>query len=136
MKTAAYHYYGTANSTYNQYLLGETIRYKIYLYALRPLLAGRYIELYQCPPPVVFAELLKMEMPDELKCGIEKLLELKKIMDEKTENMPIPVIQEFIHRQLMRQKKIVEKMGDDRKSGWEELNKVFLEVLLEEVKQY
>ena len=44
VKRAVYHYYGTARNTYLQYLQGEMVRYKKYFYALRPLLAARYIE--------------------------------------------------------------------------------------------
>lgn len=39
-KAAIYHYYGTANNTYHEYLQGEMVRYKKYFYALRPLLAA------------------------------------------------------------------------------------------------
>ena len=40
-RSAVCHYYGTANSTLQGYLLGDTVRYKKYFYALRPLLAAR-----------------------------------------------------------------------------------------------
>ena len=43
-KIALYHYYGTANSTFKQYLQDDVVRYKKYIYALRPLLACKYIE--------------------------------------------------------------------------------------------
>lgn len=44
-KAAAYHYYGTARSTCEKYLQEEQVKYKKYLYALRPLLACQYIEV-------------------------------------------------------------------------------------------
>lgn len=131
-KAAAYHYYGTASSTNSQYLQGETVRYKKYFYALRPLLAGRYIEQHRCPPPVAFEELMKMDMPGELREGIEKLRELKLKTDEKEESRHIPVIQAFITEEIARQKKLVEQMEDDRRGEWETLNRVFLEALGEE----
>ena len=62
-KAAVYHYYGTANSTLQGYLLGETVRYKKYFYALRPLFAAQFIEKYHMAPPFLFDELVKVDMP-------------------------------------------------------------------------
>lgn len=129
MKAAAYHYYGTANSTYHQYLRGERVRYKKYFYALRPLLAGRYIATFHCPPPVAFEELLNLELPQKLRDGIGELLALKLKTDEKTESMPIPVVQDFIAGELFAQKTAVECMEDDRREEWAPLDKLFLELL-------
>jgi translation initiation factor IF-2 len=39
------------------------------------LLAARYIETHQCPPPVLFDDLMQMNLPTELRAGIEELLE-------------------------------------------------------------
>ena len=50
-KTAVYHYYGTANSTLQEYLQGENVRYKKYFYALRPLLAAQYSKNEYCSRP-------------------------------------------------------------------------------------
>ena len=77
-KAAVYHYYGTANSTLQGYLLGDMVRYKKYFYALRPLLAARFIEEYHEAPPVLFDDLLKMNLPEDLRQAIDELLEAKK----------------------------------------------------------
>lgn len=82
VKAAAYHYYGAANSTYCQFLQGEDVRYKKYFYALRPLLAGEYIRRYQCPAPVLFSELMKLDMTAGLRGAIEELVEIKKVSGE------------------------------------------------------
>ncbi len=129
MKAAAYHYYGTANSTYLQHLQGETVKYKKYFYALRPLLAGRYIAAFHCPPPVAFEELLNLELSKELRNGIGELLALKVKTDEKTDSRPLPVIQDFIADELLKQKAAVDRMEDDRKEDWEPLNALFRELL-------
>lgn len=125
IKAAGYHYYGTANSTYNQYLRDDLVRYKKYFYALRPLLACQFIQTYKCSPPVVFEELMKMDMPNELRDGIGKLLEIKKKSDEKDEKKQIPVIRDFIVNALVRQKNYWEHAEDDRKQEWKELNECF-----------
>lgn len=131
VKTGIYHYYGTARNTYETYLQGEFVKYKKYFYALRPLLACRYIEEYNCPPPVLFNDLLKLDMPDNLRQGIHKLLEIKKITQESDLNPQIPVIQEFIASELIIQKELANATKDDHNNDWDTLNKLFFEILRE-----
>ena len=95
-KAAVYHYYGTANSTLQGYLMGETVRYKKYFYALRPLLAARYIETYHTAPPVLFDDLLKKELPEDLRRAIDELLEIKKKTTEGEENPHMPMQQQIL----------------------------------------
>lgn len=125
-KAALYHYYGTAKNTFTSYLQGEQVKYKKYLYALRPLLACKYIEEYNCPPPVLFDDLLKLPLSLELRKGIAELLEIKKVTDEKTLNPQIPAIYDFITGELEVQKELADKMEDDHKKEWDSLNKLFL----------
>ena len=129
VKVAAYHYYGTANSTYIQYLQEESVKYKKYFYALRPLLAGKYIQEYHCPPPVLFDDLMKLDMPEELRNGINELLEIKKRSDEREKGMQIPIVRDFIINEIGRQKTHVEGIADDRKREWKSLNDIFLKIL-------
>lgn len=68
-KAAMYHYYGTANNNYHEYLLEKMVKYKKYFYVLRPILACKWIAEKKCPPPVLFSELteykeLAKEMPE------------------------------------------------------------------------
>jgi len=133
VKAAAYHYYGTAKSTYCQFLQQESIKYKKYFYALRPLLAGKYIQAYQSPPPVLFDELMKLDMPTDLRNGIAELLKIKKRSIEKEEAAQIPVIQNFITNEIMRQKAYVDSITDDRKREWTALNDVFGKALDEKL---
>ena len=128
-KAAIYHYYGTANNTYHEYLQGEMVRYKKYFYALRPLLAAEYIEKYHVAPPVLFDELLKLELFPELRQAIDELLEIKKRTTEKEENPQMPVIKGFIEMEIMKQKTIADEMDDDHNKDWSALNRIFSEVL-------
>ena len=125
-KAAVYHYYGTANSTFQEYLQGDTVRYKKYFYALRPLLAAQYIEQKHSAPPVLFDDLMKLDMPPELRNGIEELLELKKKTTEKEENPQIPAIREFIESEVARQKEIADSLPDDHNRDWTALNRLFV----------
>ncbi len=128
-KAAVYHYYGTANSTLQGYLLGDTVRYKKYFYALLPLLAARYIEQYHTAPPVRFEELLKLDMPEELKTAIDGLLEIKKRTAEGEENPHIPAIRAFIETETARQKEIADQLQDDHNRDRRALDEVFRKVI-------
>lgn len=128
-KAAVYHYYGTANSTLQGYLQGETVRYKKYFYALRPLLAAQYIEKYHMAPPVLFDDLLKMDLPPELGTAIDELLEIKKKTTEDEEKPQIPVIKAFIEAETAKQKEIADAFGDDHNKDWGDLNRIFREVI-------
>ena len=128
-KAAINHYYGTAASTLAKFLNGNTVRYKKYFYALRPLLAARYIEEHHNEPPVLFADLLKMEIEPALRLAIDGLLDAKRNTTESEEFPHIPEIQEFIRNEVARQKSVTADLPDDRNRDWEPLNNVFVEIL-------
>ena len=128
-KSALYHYYGTANSTYMQYLQNDEVKYKKYVYALRPLLACKYIEDNHSIPPVRFEELVKQNIPAELSEEIKRMLCIKAESHEKVLNPRLPVIQRYIEDELVRYKQISKAMADDRTEEWEALNKVFLRLV-------
>lgn len=130
-KTGIYHYYGTARNTYESYLQDELVKYKKYFYALRPLLACQYIEEYNCPPPVLFDDLLKLNLPDTLRQEIDKLLTIKKITKEVDLNPQIPVIQEYIANELVKQKELANTTEDDHNKDWTALNELFFDIVRE-----
>ena len=117
-KSAVYHYYGTANKTYHECLTGNKVRYKKYFYALRPLMASMYIEEKHMVPPVLFDDLLKMDIPAELRAAIDELLEIKKRTTEKEENPQLPVIKAFIESEIEKQKEIADSLPDDHNKDW------------------
>ena len=128
-KAGVYHYYSTAKNTFINYLQGDLVKYKKYFYALRPLLACKYIEVYNCPPPVKFDDLLTLPLSEELRKGIDDLLEIKKVTEEKDLNPQIPVIYDFIEKEIAVQKEIADTMVDDHKKCWDGLNQIFYTTL-------
>ena len=128
-KTAAYHYYGTAMSTWTTHLLGETVRYKKYFYALRPLLAARWIEEYHQVPPVLFDKLLEMDMKPDLRAAIDDLLEQKKRTTEGEQHPQIPAIRAFIQNELPRQKALCDAMPEDRNPDLTALDQCFIRMI-------
>jgi len=128
-RKAVYHYRGLAKRTYLEYLQGEKITYKKYLYALRSLFACLYIEKHQAIPPVQFRALCQSVLPAELKKDVDMLLERKKEVKEKDLQDPLPSIQNFIKEELVHQEEVVKDMTGPEERDWEELNSIFLELI-------
>lgn len=73
-----HHYVSMAKKNFREHLRGETVRYKKYLYVLRPLLAARWIRAGRGAPPMRFAELAAATLQDKaLLAEINHLLEVK-----------------------------------------------------------
>ncbi len=97
-----YHYSHMARRNAREYLLKDQVRLKKYFYVLRPLLAIRYIEQNEAPPPVEFEKLVESVAPSKIRPGIEKLLALKRSLPEIGLGNPITEINEFIESEIER----------------------------------
>ncbi len=128
-KSALYHYYGTANKNYHEYLCEDIVKYKKYFYVLRPILACKWIEEKKCPPPVLFDELFHTVLEDDMKAAVEGLLAKKVRMSEADKAPKIEVINQYIEEKLSYYKALVESMTDDRNPDWEPLEREFIGVL-------
>ena len=128
-KSALYHYYGTANKNYHEYLTGELVKYKKYFYVLRPILACKWIEEKKCPPPVLFDELRNAVLEDDMKPAVEDLLAKKIRMSEADKAPKIDLINRYIEEKLDYYKAMADTMADDRKTDWEPLEKLFIDNL-------
>lgn len=56
-KSTYYHYYNMARRNWKEYLQGDSVRTKKYLYVLRPLLAVRWVQEHSTVPPVQWTDL-------------------------------------------------------------------------------
>ncbi len=59
-----HHYVSMARKNLREHLYGEQVRYKKYLYVIRPLLAARWIREGRGVPPMRFAELASQTLTD------------------------------------------------------------------------
>lgn len=126
VKSSLYHYYGTANGNFFEYLQEDEVKYKKYFYVIRPLLACKYIKEHITPPPVLFSELMKQELPHEIKQEIQKLLEVKANTPEIGKGQRIDALNQYIEKELFGYKEYVTMLEDDRVREWDILNKLFL----------
>ena len=98
-----YHYLHMARKNYREYLQGETVRLKKYLYVLRPLLACLWVEQGRGVAPMRFQDLVDGLVSDEpLRAAIDALLRVKRASQESQYGQPMPVINAFIERELAR----------------------------------
>lgn len=128
-KASIYHYYGTAQKNYREYLTEEMVKYKKYFYVLRPLLACKWIEKKECPPPVLFQELVEEVLEPDMRPIVEELLAAKVKMIESEKGKRIDALNLYVLEQLEYFKQKCNLLKDDRNPGWNELNKVFLEMV-------
>lgn len=128
-RSVLYHYYGTANKNFHEYLTDDMVKYKKYFYVLRPILACKWIEERKCPPPVLFDELARSVLDEDMKPAVAELLEKKMRMSESDKAPRIDVLNEYIKEKLEYYKALTGKMPDDRKPEWEPLEIKFREML-------
>jgi len=129
-KAALNHYCGTAKSTFHKYLQGENVRYKKYIYALRPLLACEYIRNNHKIPPVHFDKLMEQEIDPLVRSAVADMLNIKANSNEGDLNPHIPVISDYIRTMIAFYDEVISNMSDDRNPDWDTLNRVFAENVL------
>jgi uncharacterized protein len=96
-----HHYVSMAKKNFREHLRGEEVRYKKYLYVLRPLLAARWIRDGRGVPPMRFAALAEATLDDRaLLDEINRLLEVKMRAGEAATSPRWNGIHDFIEREL------------------------------------
>jgi predicted nucleotidyltransferase len=124
-----FHYLHMAQGNYREYLQGDVVWVKKYLYVLRPLLAIQWIEEGRGVVPMEFETLLNelVQSPD-LKREILLLLERKKAGNELDRGPRIPLIGDYIQAEMARlEAKTIAPA--ERKAGNEKLNELFRSAL-------
>ena len=96
-----YHYLSMGKKNFRGYLQGDLVRYKKYLYVLRPLLAVQWIDAGKGMPPMRFADLVAGTVDNAgLLAEIDELLEIKMNSGEAELGPRRPAIHSFIETTL------------------------------------
>jgi predicted nucleotidyltransferase len=112
-ESGIYHYRSMAKTNYRGYLRADRVPMKKYFYALRPLLAVRWIERYGSAAPIEFEKLLHLiEGRTQLLDDIDALLLSKRDAQEMGLSDPIASINAFIEEELAR----LESVNPQRKA--------------------
>lgn len=120
-----YHYVHMADGNFREYLRGDVVWLKKYLYVLRPLLAVRWIERALGPVPMEFEALVSTVVEDPgLAQSIRGLVARKQAGEELNRGPRIPVISTFIEEELGRLRELPPP-GEDTSGDGEDLNEAF-----------
>ena len=96
-----YHYLSMAKNNFRRWLVTDRVRFKKYLYVLRPLMALNYISQFDTPVPVNYFELVdKCTVPDEIKERVSELIKRKANAEELDDLPRDEVLHAFIEKQL------------------------------------
>jgi predicted nucleotidyltransferase len=99
-RLASNHYISMALHTYKNDLQAEEVKLKKYFYALRPLLAAKWIIDRQTIPPMEFGKLRAIIGDDKVQNAIDELLDTKKAAVEKAFIKSDALLQRFIGETL------------------------------------
>lgn len=111
---AFHHYAHMARKTYREHLCGERVHLKKYFYALRPLLATLWLEQQHGVVPMRFAELVKVIVKEPpLRVALEQLLTDKRAASETQDRPPLPIINAFIERELVRLERVMPPLPEN-----------------------
>lgn len=127
-KKALFHYLSMAEHTCRDYLTGEEVRLKKYFYALRPILAAKWVVDQQTAPPMLFEELVAAELDPEMKPVVDELLAVKKETPELGAGPHIPELDAYIKAQCEGIRQAAER-AENRKNDWGELEEYFCKVV-------
>ena len=125
MERGIYHYRNMARANYRGYLKDQIAPLKKYFYALRPLLAIRWIERYRKPAPIEFGKLRQLiPAGSNLDIEISKLLARRRNSHEQELTPAVPELNTFIEAELTRLKNMPAPKTTAR-SHRESLNSLF-----------
>ncbi len=128
-KNGLYHYLNMARNNEREFLQGERVRLKKYFYVLRPILACKWILKKGTPPPMLFDDLAKECLDEEIREEVERLLKLKKETPELGEGARIEKLNEYIEKNIIKIKDEIERLPTVHSKDWDKLNDIFISLL-------
>lgn len=131
-KACLYHYLHMAEGNYREYLQGDMVNVKKYFYVLRPVLACKWIEQRRTAVPMEFEKLVETMVDDqELTIEISRLLKRKKNGEELDTEQKIPVINDFLDKEIEYFNNELKEFSSKRIPGTAKLNQLFRDTLKE-----
>ena len=124
-----HHYVNTARNNVKTFLRGERVRPKKYFYAIRPILACRWVMAENCPPPVPFQSLADAMLPGALRPSVERLLDLKINGPEKLEIPPLADVGRWLDESIAEIDAAAPAAAVCGEDDWTPLNRFFLDEL-------
>jgi uncharacterized protein len=124
-----YHYLHMAQGNYRDYLQGDTVWLKKYLYVLRPVLACLWIERGFGVVPIEFHKLVDRVIDDAaVKAAVQDLIRRKKSGEELDRGPHIPEISGFLKQELDRLSQF--QAPSSERGSPDDLDRIFRECLI------
>jgi uncharacterized protein len=100
-RAGVHHYLSMTIGCYREYLQSDAVKLKKYFYALRPILAAKWIVTHQTFPPMVLSRLLELISDrQDILAEIDRLLKLKAVSTEATMIPANPILNDFIQAEI------------------------------------
>lgn len=128
-RAGIYHYLRMAEANAERFLQADFVLPKKYFYAIRPILAARWILDERTVPPMRFAELGEAELEPELSPLVDELLKEKMQSAEHALRPRIPVLDGWIERSCGDIQEKAELVPKKERLSWERFDEMFLHVL-------
>lgn len=136
--SSIYHYFHMAKNNQREYLSGDVVWLKKYLYVLRPILAIKFIEKFGTHPPTNFMKTAKslIDVTYIPIGGIDKIISMKRSGDELGKGNKIPALSQFIEDELGRIQtnldfKFYQRINEKQDDFSELLDFYFIETIME-----
>ena len=124
-KSGMYHYLSMAYGNYREYLKGDMVRVKKYLYVMRPILACKWILEHGTPPPMLFETLVEAELENDMKPTISNLLNIKRNCSEVDTTPRIDQLNQYIESNLASLEIALKNFKNDCVKDQDRLNELF-----------
>ena len=115
-----------ADRTDQAAVAGETIRLKKCLYAMRAILACRWVVAERVPVPMLFRDLVDAQLEASMRGLVDELLEAKAVAGERDDYPRIPALSTWAAGAVVELEEDVADLVPKPKMAWERLNDVFL----------
>ena len=114
-RACSHHYLRMAENNYNRYILPrDPVNIKKYFYVLRPLLNILWLSDKGTIPPMQFTETLNaLDLPEDVLGVIRELLEQKTKTSEMGKGPKIPLLEDFIQKQMEWAQRTVNPLRSD-----------------------
>jgi len=125
-RSCLYHYLHMARGNIREYLKGERVWVKKYLYVLRPLLACLWIEADRGVVPMEFTKLVRgLDLDSDLRTAIDRILQDKLAGREMDDGPRVSVFHDFFDREIPRIEKTTDTVPPGPKADLDRLDRFF-----------
>ncbi|MDY6365906.1 MAG: nucleotidyltransferase domain-containing protein [Oscillospiraceae bacterium] len=96
---------------------------------LETIPAVEHVDILHTPPPMRFSDLADAELDPSLKPEVDRLLDIKMNVPELKLIPRVDAINSYLDESIEQAELLLDRMGDEQHNDWDELNRLFLEII-------